>query len=237
NVSTVKLLHAIGEGPVIDAAHRLGVTSALPANLSLALGASEVTLIEMTTAYATLANKGLYTPPSYIKSVVDSQGTVMESDDPQVREAVAPEVAYVLTNMLKGVVENGTGQRAKIPGRHIAGKTGTTSENRDAWFIGYTADIAAGVWVGFDDNRALSSRQTGGRAAGPIWAAFMKEALKGMPSHDFPPPKAVVAHLIDRETGLLANKWCRDSVTEVFVAGMEPNEFCQPQATLRKNGF
>jgi len=237
NVSTVKLLHDIGEGPVINVARRLGVEAPLPADLSLALGSAEMTLMELTAAYATLANKGLYTSPSIIKSVVDSEGAILDTAPPRVTEAVRPEVAYVLSNMLKGVVENGTGQRAQIPGRHIAGKTGTTNDNRDAWFIGYTADIAVGVWVGFDDNRSLSSRQTGGRAAAPIWAAFMKEALRGIPSRDFPPPVAVVARLIDRETGLLANQWCQDSVTELFVAGMEPKESCMPATPNVMNGF
>jgi len=227
NVSTVRLLSQIGPEAGVKAARRLGVTSTLRPNLSLALGSSEVTLLELTAAYAALANKGMLNPPSFIRTISDSSGNVASGDGKTV-EAVKPEVAFVLTNMLIGVVENGTGQMARIPGRQIAGKTGTTSDNRDAWFIGYTPDIATGVWVGYDDNRELGHHQTGGKAAAPIWAAFMREALKDVPNSQFQQPGAVTARMIDKRTGLLANQWCRDNISEMFVAGMEPNEYCPP---------
>ena len=236
NVSTVKLLSQIGPEAAVKAARRLGITSVLRPNLSLALGSSETTLLELTAAYAALANKGMFNPPSFIKTVTDSSGDTSGGGGKSV-EAVMPEVAFVLTNMLVGVVENGTGQTARIPGRQIAGKTGTTSDNRDAWFVGYTPDIATGVWVGYDDNRALGHHQTGGRAAAPIWAEFMKEALKDIPNSQFQQPTAVVARVIDKQTGLLANQWCRDNIAEMFVAGMEPSEYCPPPGKQGSRDF
>ncbi len=227
NVTSVKLLNKIGIGPVIATARKAGIRSPLTAGLSLALGASEVTPLELTSAYTVFANKGLYAEPYYIISVKNSEGEILEEASPVVTDAVRPEVAYVLTNMLKGVIQNGTGRSVRSLNRPSAGKTGTTNDYRDAWFVGYTPDLATGVWVGFDDNRSMGRGETGGRAAAPIWLKFMEQALKNKPSLDFTPPRHVVARTIDRESGKLATDRCRDTFEEVFVEGTEPSEFCR----------
>ncbi|VAX18539.1 Multimodular transpeptidase-transglycosylase [hydrothermal vent metagenome] len=227
NVTSVKLLNKIGIGPVIATARKAGIHSPLTATLSLALGASEVTPLELTSAYTVFANKGLYAAPYYIISVKNSEGEILEEASPVVSDAVRPEVAYVLTNMLKGVIQNGTGRSVRSLNRPSAGKTGTTNDYRDAWFVGYTPDLATGVWVGFDDNRSMGRGETGGRAAAPIWLKFMEEALKNKPSLDFTPPSHIVVRTIDRESGKLATDRCRDTFEEVFVEGTEPSEYCR----------
>jgi len=227
NVTSVKLLNKIGIDSVIATARKAGIRSPLTATLSLALGASEVTPLELTSAYTIFANNGLYAAPYYIISVKNSEGEILEEASPAVTDAVRPEVAYVLTNMLKGVIQNGTGRSVRSLNRPSAGKTGTTNDYRDAWFIGYTPDLTTGVWVGFDDNRSMGRGETGGRAAAPIWLKFMAQALKNRPSRDFTPPSHIVVRTIDRESGKLATDRCRDTFKEVFVEGSEPSEYCR----------
>ncbi len=229
NVATVKILDRVGIDPVIEMAGRLGIQSKLPPYLSLALGAAEVSPLEIVSAYATLANMGIRTAPYYIKSVRNSDGETLEEHLPDMTDAVRPVVAYTITNMLEGVIENGTGKIAKSLGMPVAGKTGTTNDFRDAWFVGYTPGLAAGVWIGFDDNRPLGPGETGGHTAGPIWTKFMAEALKHKPVKDFIAPERIVVKIIDRETGKLATNLCRDTIAEVFISGTEPLEFCQAE--------
>lgn len=226
NVAAVKLLDRVGVDAVLDVAWRAGVRSQLPPVLSLALGSGEVTLLELTSAYATLANRGLYAKPRFIVSVTSAAGEVLEENDPVISDAVSPEAAYVLTNMLKGVVENGTGRAAKELDRPAAAKTGTTSDFKDAWFVGYTPGLAAGVWVGFDDGSPLGGGETGGHAAGPIWVDFMSGALKDKPVIHFKPPERITARLIDRDSGKLATAMCENTMMEIFVEGTEPVEYC-----------
>jgi penicillin-binding protein 1A len=227
NVTSVKLLNKIGIDTVIAMAQKAGIRSNLTAGLSLALGASEVTPLELTSAYTVFANKGLYAEPYFIISVINSEGEILEEAATEVIDVVRPEVAYVLTNMLEGVIQNGTGRSVRSLNRPAAGKTGTTNDYRDAWFIGYTPDIVTGVWVGFDDNRSMGRGETGGRAAAPIWLGFMTAALKNRPLLNFTPPKHIVARTIDRESGKLATDRCRDTFEEIFVEGYEPSEFCR----------
>ncbi len=227
NVATVKLLDKIGIDQVISVAKRMGIKSKLRPYLSLALGVSEVSPLEITAAYAALANSGLYAKPYFIVSVENAKGEVLEERMPEVTDAIRPEVAYVLTKLLQGVVENGTGKVAKSIGRPVAGKTGTTSDFRDAWFVGYTPTLAAGVWVGFDDNRSLGAGETGGFTAGPIFTSFMSQALKNRPVLDFTPPERVVVKVVDRESGKLATDQCQDTYPEVFIEGTEPVEYCR----------
>src|SRR6266446_5491315 len=148
NVVTVKLQERIGLAKTIQVARRLGITSPLDVNLSLALGTSDVSLLEMTSAYGALANQGMWMPPVTIRYVTDAQGKLLEEHVPEGREAVAPETAYVITQMLRGVVERGTGQAAKGLGRPVAAKTGTTNDYSNAWFVGFTPRLSTGVWVG-----------------------------------------------------------------------------------------
>jgi len=185
NIAAVKLLREVGTARVVDVARRLGIQSPLQDNLTLALGSSDVTLLELTTAYAALANQGVRMDPIAVRYVTDVQGRLIEENIPQGSEAVSPAVATLLTHMLRGAVERGTAIQARVLGRPVAGKTGTTNDFSDAWFVGYTPSLAAGVWVGHDRLRTLGREETGARAALPIWIALMREILKHRPVEDF----------------------------------------------------
>jgi penicillin-binding protein 1A len=190
NVVAVRLLDDIGVQTAIDYARRLGITAPMPPYLPLALGASDVTLMEMTTAFAVFDNLGLYTPPTGIEKVTDREGRVIEENTAQSRQAMSADTAAAMTDMLTGVIKFGTGWEAKSLGRPAAGKTGTTSAYNDAWFIGYLPSIVAGVWVGYDDHKTIGNRETGARAALPIWLEFMKNYVKAssLPAEEFPTP-------------------------------------------------
>ncbi len=226
NVPTVKLLEQVGVGRVIEVARRLGIDSPLQPNLTLALGSSDVTLLELTAAYAALGNQGVRMEPIAVRYVTDSQGRLVEENIPQGREAAQPAAAYVLTQMLRGAVERGTAVTARTLGRPIAGKTGTTNDFSNAWFVGYTPSLAAGVWIGYDRIRSLGHDETGARAALPIWITLMREILKDRPVEDFPLPDNVVMARVDMATGFLANPTCPRPVVMAFVAGSEPTRFC-----------
>lgn len=191
NSVAVRLVDRIGVERVIRQARRLGIESPLDKNLSLSLGSSSVSLLEMVRAYAVFANGGELAEPLFITKVTDRDGKVLEENDPNLKRVLSPEIAYVLTDMLKNVIQSGTGRAAAKLGRHVAGKTGTTSEYRDGWFIGYTPELIAGVWVGYDDHRPLGDRETGARTALPIWLTFMTEAGQGAGSEDFPVPEGI----------------------------------------------
>src|SRR5262249_52669596 len=190
----------------------------LDVNLSLALGTSALTLLEITSAYAALANQGAWLPPTTIRYVTDAQGKLLEESIPEPREAVAPETAYVITHMLRGVVERGTGQAAKVLGRPIAAKTGTTDDYSNAWFVGYTPRVATGVWIGYDRPRSLGKDETGSRVAVPIWVAYMGKVLGDSPREDFPVPDKVVLVPVDLDP----SNECVRVVTMAFVRGTEP---------------
>ena len=230
NVVTVKLQERIGLAKTIQVARRLGITSPLDVNLSLALGTSDVSLLEMTSAYGTLANQGVWMPPVTIRYVTDAQGKLLEEHVPEGREAVAPETAYVITQMLRGVVERGTGQAAKGLGRPIAAKTGTTNDYSNAWFVGFTPRLATGVWVGYDRPRSLGKDETGSRVAVPIWVTYMGKVLGDSPKEDFPVPEHVVSMLVDEDP----SGECLRPVPMAFVKGSESGMACngvgQPRA-------
>ncbi len=192
NVAAVKVQEQIGIRRTVDVARRLGVESPLGDNLSIALGTSDLTLLELTSAYGALANQGTWMHPTAIRYVLDSRRKLLEENAPQGKPVVSPEVAYVVTHMLKGTIERGTGAAAKALGRPAAAKTGTTNDYSNAWFVGYTPKLATGVWVGYDRPRSLGRDETGSRVAVPIWTAFMAAALAGTPVEDFPIPDRVV---------------------------------------------
>jgi membrane carboxypeptidase/penicillin-binding protein len=166
-------------------------------NLSLALGTSDLTLLELTSAYGALANQGEWLPPTTIRYVTDAQGKLLEEHVAEPREAVAPETAYVMTHMLRGVVERGTGVAAKALGRPVAAKTGTTNDYSNAWFVGFTPRLATGVWVGYDRPRSLGKDETGSRVAVPIWVSYMGKVLGDSPREDFPVPDKIVFVPVD----------------------------------------
>jgi penicillin-binding protein 1A len=209
---TVKLVEAVGIDTVIAFARDVGIETNLPRDLTIALGSISVTPLELAATYATFANGGDNMKPIAIKYVTDAQGNVLESNDPEGFETVAPQTAFLLTSMMEDVIRYGTGMRADI-GRYAAGKTGTSNDYKDAWFVGYTPQLVGCVWVGYDDmKKSLGRGEVGGRAAAPIWANFMRDTLAGEPVEDFPVPEGIVKLPIDPASGLLVH----DEPTTIF---------------------
>ena len=224
NVAAIKVQERTGIRRTVDIARRLGVDSPLQENLSIALGTSDLTLLELTSAYGALANQGTWVKPTAIRYVLDAQRKLVEENVPQGRQALPADLAYVITHMMKGTVERGTGHAAKALGRPVAAKTGTTNDYSNAWFIGFTPTLATGVWVGYDRPKSLGKDETGSRVAVPIWTTFMKEALAGRPVEDFPVPEGVVVVPVD----LSASGSCVKPVMMAFLAGTEPKNTCGP---------
>jgi len=237
NVITVKILQTIGVSNVIDYARRMGIESDLSPDLSLALGSSGLSLQEITTAYSVFANGGLLVEPFFIERIEDRGGLIIEENQPSFRKAIPEDTAYVMTDLLKGVITEGTGWRARALNRPAAGKTGTTNDLRDAWFIGYTTDLLTGVWVGYDDRRPMGKGETGSRAASPIWLYFMSEALKDRPVEDFIAPESVVFANIDAEKGLLASTYSEETVFQSFKKGTEPKEYTAKSESAKSGQF
>lgn len=237
NVVTVKLLEEIGVKRVISYAHRMGIKSYLGPNLSLALGTSEVIPLEMAAAYAIFPNQGIKTEPLSILKVLDRDGNVLEENFPKEEEVLKPTTCYLMTNLLRGVVEQGTGWRARAVGRPCAAKTGTTDECTDAWFIGFAPDLVTCVWVGFDEKISMGKDMTGSRVAGPIWTDFMSEVFKDKPIREFPTPeKGLSFARICPESGLLATKECPRVMVEAFLEGTEPTDTCDLHGLERVPG-
>ena len=186
NVPAVKLAEKIGIGSVVETAKRFGITSPLPPYLPLALGSADMRLVEHVSAFTVFPDDGIRIDPHMIRRVTSYDGALLEEARPSIHEVVSPEVARTMTAMLEEVVQFGTGMEAKALKRPAAGKTGTTQDYTDAWFVGFTPQITAGVWVGFDDKQiSLGKKETGARAALPIWLEFMQNSLAGMPVLDF----------------------------------------------------
>lgn len=233
NVATVKLLDQIGIPTAIDFARRLGIGSPLAKDLSLALGSSGVGLLELTSALGVFAAEGLRVEPVGLRSVTDHGGAVLAYYEPSPSPVISRETAYVITNMLEGVIQSGTGARARVLGRPLAGKTGTTNEFADAWFIGYAPNLAAGVWVGFDDRRSLGDREAGASVALPIWIAYMRTALAQLPVQAFSIPENIVFAKINPKTGLLAGPDDPAHI-EIFAKHTEPTAVARPSANIQQ---
>jgi penicillin-binding protein 1A len=186
NVPAVRLMMAIGVPATVNMAKTLGITSPIFPNYASALGASDVTLMELTRAYSTFPNDGKLIDPILIDRIEDRDGRVLVDNRPRSHQVISPETAEIMTHLLMGVVERGTATRVRVLGRPVGGKTGTTNKTRDAWFIGFTPSLITGTWVGMDDERSLGPKETGSQAAAPIFIAYMKEALKGSPVEEFP---------------------------------------------------
>jgi len=222
NVPAVKTLQAVGVETGIQYAHKLGLAGEFPPYLPIALGAGEATLMEMTSAYAAFANQGLRMKPLLVERITDRDGNVIEEARPQARDAIRADTAFILTTLLRGVVQRGTAARAASLKRPIAGKTGTTNDNTDAWFIGFEPSLAAGVWVGFDEKKdSLGRDETGGHAALPIWMDFWGPTMKDKPVEDFSIPGNIVFVPVD-EAGHLGHTGLPGVQMEAFVAGTEP---------------
>ena len=221
NIITVKLVEALGVDRVIQLAKTLGIQGAMPRNFSIALGSTSVTPLELTSAFATFANAGTKMKPISIKYITDTHGEIVENNQPEGTPALTPAGSFLITSMMEDVIRYGTGMRANI-GRPAAGKTGTSNDYKDAWFVGYTPDLAAGVWVGFDDmRRSLGSGEVGGRAAAPIWQHFMRNVLSNKVAPDFVVPPGIVKMRIDASTGQPAGFLASEASTldEYFKEG------------------
>ncbi len=226
NASAVRVAQETGLARVVATARALGIESPLREVPALALGASEVTVLEMASAYATLANSGLRSRPLAVRDVADRAGALIEKRPYELETALPAEVAYVVTHLLEGVIDRGTGAAARRMGLEgpAAGKSGTTSDYRDAWFAGYTPEAVVLVWAGFDDGTPINL--TGSQAALPIWVEVMREAQAGRVAGPFPVPPQVTLATIDPTTGYLATSTCPERLDEAFVAGTEPAETC-----------
>src|SRR5271166_1922511 len=190
NIPALKVADRIGIKTVIDYAHRFGITSNIPAYLPVALGAAEVTLFEQTSAFSVFPNDGVRIMPRYITKVEDYEGRVLEEDFPDVKDAISARTARIMTSMLREVVLHGTGIAAASMKYPLAGKTGTTNDFTDAWFIGFSPAITTGVWIGYDEKKSLGEKESGARAALPVWMDFMKVALAGKDPGEFQPPES-----------------------------------------------
>jgi penicillin-binding protein 1B len=226
NVATVKVAELVGYTRVTDMAHQFGLDPSIQPTPSVALGAYEMTPLEVATGYTILANEGVRTEPMFIRNVVNADGESLEENTIRSRRALDPRVAYLVTSMMEDVINRGTGATVRARGFNApaAGKTGTS---RDGWFAGYTSNLLAIVWVGFDDNRDLGL--SGGNAPAPIWAEFMKRAVALPAYRDVKPfemPEGVTKVTIDPESLALATPECPVTREEVYIHGTEPTEFC-----------
>ncbi len=237
NTAAVWSLERLGPTNVVAWAHALGVQSKLGADLSLALGSYEVTPREMVGAYATFASGGVYEDPVLIQKIVGPGGVPVALPERVKGQRVMDEAdAYVITSLLTSVVQEGTGKRAKQLGRPIAGKTGTSNQAKDGWFVGYSTDIACAVWTGYDDPTPMGAGEAGATLALPAFVDFMREAHKKRPPADFPVPGGIARVMIDPATGLRAAPDQKDAMEEIFLSGTEPTEVAQPAADGGSDG-
>jgi penicillin-binding protein 1A len=231
NDAATRVLEDVGAPNVVEWAHALGISSELRPTPSLALGAYEVTPLEIVNAFTTFANGGELEPPRLVLGITAPGGKALPLPAvPPRRRVMTAEEAYLTTSLLKSVVETGTAQRAKVLGRPLAGKTGTTNLAKDAWFVGYSTEFAAGVWVGYDDPLPLGWGEAGGVTALPAWVSFMKAAHAGHPSTDFPRPSGIAVVSVDPATGLLAYPGQTDAVEEEMLDGTVPLETASADA-------
>ncbi len=223
NTVSVRLIEAIGPQAEIAFAKGAGIRSGLPENLTLALGTGEVGVLELANAYTTFQADGDVADPITVLKVTDPNGEVLEESASSPLPGISPPVAFLTTSLMRSVVEEGTARSVLELGRPAAGKTGTAQEWRDAWFSGFTNDLVATVWIGFDDHAPLGTGEDGARAALPAWVSFMKRAHEGVPVTDFQAPDGIVEVRIDRTNGLLAAEEM-PGTREYFLAGTEPTE-------------
>ena len=244
NAATVRISRVIGEQRVIQAARNNGITSDLKPVPSIALGAVEVTPLELVAAYAPFANGGVRVKPRLVTRIEAPDGKILWSQEIERTPVMDPRDAYELTSMLRGVVDYGTGKVIREYGitSPVAGKTGTTNNGADVWFVGYTPTILAGVWFGYDTPRQIAENAAGGRFAAPAWAEFYKTGWRERAGADWAPPNGMVSSIIDPESGQLATEWCPRRVREWFKPGTQPTSYCnlhtqpEPQVIADDNG-
>jgi 1A family penicillin-binding protein len=236
NAAAVRISRVVGEQRVIQAAHRNGITSPLSPVPAIALGALEVTPIELVTAYAPFANGGLRVRPRLVRRIERADGSVLWSQEPTTPVAVMdPRDAFQMTSMMRSVVDRGTGTAIRASGvtQSVAGKTGTTNNGADVWFVGYTKSLVAGFWFGYDTPHSISGDANGGRLAAPAWAEFYQQGWRDRTADtEWQPPAGMVPRMIDAETGMLAGDWCPLTQREWFKPGTEPTQICDEHYEL-----
>ncbi len=234
NLVTIKILQDIGIDYAIDYASKLGIASKLSRDLSIALGSSGISLLELLRAYSVFANQGYLVEPVFVLKVTDRNGNVLEEMAPERKKVIEKSTAYIMTSLLEGVVEHGTGWRVRELKRPVAGKTGTTNNLFDAWFVGYTPQFITGVWVGLDEEAPLGKGETGSRAASPIWLGFMQRVLENEPVKLFQAPEGIVFAKIDAETGLLPVPESKNVIFECFKDGTVPTKYTKRPNEVRE---
>lgn len=226
NLVSIRLTDHFGAGAVADYAKRCGIKSLLHPVLAIALGTEQVNLLELTGAYATFANGGIRPEPYGLIRLEDKNGKVLEERSPTSNVELSAQTAYLMVDLLRAVVTGGTGSRAQALGRPAAGKTGTNQDLKDLLFVGFTPDLAAGAWMGYDDFTSLGKHFTAASKVVPWWTEFMKRAHEGTPVHDFPAPDDIVFAKMDAHTGLLALPSCPKTVLAAFKKGTDPKDLC-----------
>ncbi len=237
NLATIKILNDIGVNYAANYAKKLGITSELYRDLSLALGSSGVSLLDLVNAYSVFANLGERVDPVFITKIVDRDGNELYETDPEREQVIQRSTAYIMTSLLESVVTAGTGYRVRALNRPAAGKTGTTNNTHDAWFVGYTPDYVTGVWVGYDEERSLGKKETGSKAAAPVWLGFMRKVLAEKPIRPFKVPRGIIFRNIDSESGLLALPETEKTILECFKAGTEPKRYASNADTVSETDF
>jgi penicillin-binding protein 1A len=226
NIPAVKMMETLGPKNVLSYAKRFGFEEDFPPYLAIALGAGDATLMEVTSAYTVFPNQGVRMKPFDILKVMDRDGNLLEENRSEPVDVIRADTAFVMTNLLRGVVLRGTAEAAASIDWPLAGKTGTVDENTDAWFVGFDPDITVGVWTGLDEKKTLGRTETGAVAALPIWMEFMKAYIAGRPDKDHRPefqaPGNIVFVPVDKASGSVANAEAPGSISEAFIAGTQP---------------
>lgn len=218
-------------------ARSLGIKAPLEENLSIALGSSGLTLYELTGAYATFANLGRRIEPTAVRYIQDRNGNILFTAQPKIEQVLSEGAAHIITSLLQSVVQNGTGKKVKILNRPVAGKTGTTNDFVDAWFMGFSPELVTGVWVGKDKDEPLGLNETGSRAAIPIWLEYMQNALRNKPKRNFPIPEDIVMIKINPETGKRVNFGDPQAKFEVFLQSHLPERETERTSLTAKHNF
>jgi penicillin-binding protein 1A len=230
NVCTARIAEHITPNKILEYARKFGITSDLKPYMSISLGAFEVKLSEMVAAFTVFPNLGIRVKPFLVEKIIDHNGHVLKENYPDRKQVISKETAFVMNYLLQGVVQSGTGWRARKLPAAIGGKTGTTNDFTNAWFIGFSPTITVGVWVGYDEPRKLGEEETGSRAASPIFVSFMEKYLEKYPDHNtYRKPPGVVWRMVDKYTGKLLSPDCLHPFNEAFITGTEPLEECREE--------